>query len=400
MTTQMVFLVGGRGTRLKEIAKDIPKPLLPVAGKPFIRHLVEDVRRFGITDVILLAGHLGEQIAAHFAQNPVEQVTTRVTIEPQPLGTGGALRLVANELHERFVMANGDSYFGFNMSDLLLPVGGDRWQGTLALRAIEEAGRYGTVTRTGTAITGFREKGHSGPGIINGGIYHFSKSILADIGPGMVSIEQDIFPVLCQRGTLHGKTYRGPFIDIGVPEDLSRANADMIAMLTRPIAFFDRDGVFNIDKGYVHRADQIDWVDGAKKAIKAFNDAGYYTVVVTNQAGVARGYYTEAEVHALHAWMNDELRKSGAHIDRFYHCSFHPDGTVDAFRGSSHHRKPNPGMLEDALRDFRADLTESFIVGDKLSDMRAGEAVGIRGHLFEGGNLYDFLAEREPKAFA
>lgn len=395
MVEQMVFLVGGRGTRLNEIAKDIPKPLLSVAGKPFIRHLVEDVRRFGIRHVMLLAGHLGHQVEDHFASSPVDGVTVSVVIEPEPRGTGGALKLIENQLHDRFLVSNGDSYFGFNISDLALPRGGSNWQASLALRRIADVGRYGTVSLDGMRITGFAEKGRTGEGVINGGVYHMSRSVLAEIGQGMVSIEQGVFPVLAARGSLYGAVYDAPFIDIGIPGDFRAAQMQLVSMMTRPMAFLDRDGVLNEDTGYVHKKQDFNWVQGAREAVKALNDAGYYVVVVTNQAGIAHGLYDEEAMHELHDWIGSELALIGAHIDKFYFCPFHPQGAVEHYRAVSSCRKPAPGMLLRAMNDFPVDRDRSFLIGDRQSDLEAAAAAGVRGYLFPGGDLRNFVVERE-----
>jgi D-glycero-D-manno-heptose 1,7-bisphosphate phosphatase len=160
---------------------------------------------------------------------------------------------------------------------------------------------------------------------------------------------------------------------------------------TRPAAFLDRDGVLNIDFGYVHRPDQFHWVQGAQAAIKALNEAGYLVVVVTNQAGVARGYYGEADIRRLHEWINSELRPLGAHIDAFYHCPHHPDGAVPAYALACNSRKPAPGMLLRAMREWPIRRDGTFIIGDKDSDIEAGRRAGIPGHLFPGGDLRAFL---------
>lgn len=158
--------------------------------------------------------------------------------------------------------------------------------------------------------------------------------------------------------------------------------------MTRGAAFFDRDGVLNRDTGYLHRAEDFEWMPGAMAAIAAANSAGLAVVVVTNQSGVARGFYGEADVEALHAWMNDELAARGARIDRFYHCPYHEDGVVEAYRVADHpDRKPNPGMLLRAIKDMDLDPVRSFLIGDQPSDMAAGAGAGVATYLFDGSDL-------------
>lgn len=151
----------------------------------------------------------------------------------------------------------------------------------------------------------------------------------------------------------------------------------------RPAAFLDRDGVLNIDHGYAHRIDQLDWVEGAQEAVRLLNEAGYTVIVVTNQSGIARGLYSETDVHAFHAHMQDVLKTQGAHIDAFYHCPHHPDGSVASFAVHCECRKPGIGMLQQAAREWPLDLTRSFLIGDRDGDMEAAAAFKIRGIRFD-----------------
>lgn len=151
----------------------------------------------------------------------------------------------------------------------------------------------------------------------------------------------------------------------------------------RPAAFLDRDGVLNVDHGYAHRIDQLDWVDGAAEAVRLLNEAGYTVIVVTNQSGIARGLYSEADIHAFHAHMQKVLNTQGAHIDAFYHCPHHPDGSVAGFAVDCECRKPGIGMLQQAARDWPLDLTRSFLIGDRDGDMQAAAAFKIRGIQFD-----------------
>ena len=159
----------------------------------------------------------------------------------------------------------------------------------------------------------------------------------------------------------------------------------------KPALFLDRDGVLNIDRGYVARVEDFEWVDGAKDAVRAFNERGWWVFVVTNQSGIARGLYPEAAMHALHAFMADELAAAGARIDRFYYCPYHPEGEIAAYRRASIDRKPGPGMLLSAMAEFPVDRERSFLVGDKETDLQAAQAAGVRSFLFTGGNLATFL---------
>jgi D-glycero-D-manno-heptose 1,7-bisphosphate phosphatase len=168
------------------------------------------------------------------------------------------------------------------------------------------------------------------------------------------------------------------------------------ASLLRPTLFLDRDGVLNEDQGYVHRWEDFRWIDGAREVVAAFNRAGWLVIVVTNQSGVGRGYYTEDDVHALHARMREDLAAAGAHIDAFYHAPHHPEAPLDVYRHPDPpDRKPNPGMILRALAEWPIDRERSLLIGDKPSDLEAALRAGIRGVLFEGGNLRQFLADED-----
>lgn len=166
--------------------------------------------------------------------------------------------------------------------------------------------------------------------------------------------------------------------------------------LKRPAVFFDRDGVLNEDDGYAFDPGQIRWVEGAQEAVKAVNDAGYLAFVVTNQSGIARGFYEERHVRNLHEWMSRELAMVGARIDAFEFCPHHPDGPVERYRVLCSCRKPQPGMIRALLERYSVDIDASFLVGDKQSDLAAAQAAGIAAYLFDGSNLHTFIAPLLP----
>ena len=395
MLRQAVILVGGLGTRLGERTKTTPKPMLPVGGRPFLDTLIDEIARYDAFDeILLLAGHKAESILARYDGTVRGRARLAVSLEQAPLGTAGALVHAAGRLQERFLLLNGDSFFDFNILDLAARAKSSLVH--MALRADVVGDRFGRVVLDGDRVRSFIAPGQGATGPVNAGVYVVDRGILARVGSLPASLEQDVFPALAADGAMTGTSYRGYFIDIGIPEDFARADVELVEQLRRPAVFFDRDGVLNHDSGYTFEAGKLQWIEGAQEAVKAVNDAGYFAFVVTNQSGVARGFYEESHVHALHRWMADEMAAIGAHIDAFEYCPDHPDGTVERYRRVNDRRKPGAGMITDLLARFPVNADKSLLVGDKPSDLEAARAAGLQGHLFSGGNLEAFVRMHLP----
>ena len=165
--------------------------------------------------------------------------------------------------------------------------------------------------------------------------------------------------------------------------------------------FLDRDGVLNIDHGYVHDPAKLDWIEGARDAVAAMTHAGLKVLVVTNQSGIGRGYFDAAALDRFHAAMQAQLAQVGGRIDTFYHCTFHETASVEAYRVADHpDRKPNPGMILRGLAEWGLRADEAVIIGDRDIDVEAGRRAGMPGYLFKGGSLRDFvglvLGDRVP----
>jgi D-glycero-D-manno-heptose 1,7-bisphosphate phosphatase len=388
---QAVILVGGRGTRLGALARDIPKPLMPVAGvTPFLDYLLTDLARHGISDIVLLAGHLGHVVHQRYHGGRIRDAGVRVVVEPQAAGTAGALRNAAPLLDDVFLMSNGDSLFDINYL-ALTKVLGPSDVAAMALRRVPDSTRFGRVVFDGGRVRAFHEKDSSfvGEALISAGVYVLRREVLDRIGPPPCSIETDVFPALAREDRLAGEVFDGYFIDIGLPDTLDQARAEVPLQTRRGAIFFDRDGTLIIDNGYTHKLEDLRWQPGAIDAIRNANDAGMLAIVVTNQSGIARGLYTQEQLTAFHAHMQDELRAHGAHIDAFYHAPYHGDGLVAAYALPDHpDRKPRPGMLRRALLEWSIDPERSVVIGDSDVDLAAAHAAGLRGHKVNPGDLW------------
>jgi len=239
---QAALLVGGLGTRLRSVLPSVPKPLASVGGKPFLELLVLQLRNQNIRTLIMCTGHLGEQIENEFGNGSALGVTIAYSQEPQPLGTAGALSLASSRLinSRDFILMNGDSFLEVDFDRLL---GFHRQHGgiaTLAIRRVESAARFGTVEMgPNSRVSAFLEKtGRDAPGLINGGVYVFSRSIFDWIQPGPSSLEKDVLPRILDQG-VYALEQKGMFIDIGTPADYARAQK-LYQELTAKMTAFNR----------------------------------------------------------------------------------------------------------------------------------------------------------------
>ena len=407
MLQQAVILCGGLGTRLGKLTAFEPKPLLSIANRPFLDHLIQEVARYGVTKITLIAGHLGNLIADTYAGRNIWGANIEVLVEAEPMGTAGALRFALDHLNSSFFLMNGDSWI-----DVDLVTVARAWESAralvpntaaqLLLQHVPDARRFGSVTlrdetATPVQIAGFQEKSYASvemSGLINAGVYVLDRAIVEMMpSMGAVSLECDILPLLVSEGRVAGfvAPHDSYFIDIGVPDSLEAAQAELLSYRTRPALFLDRDGTLTVDRGYTHRVEDLEWQPGAREAIAMANQMGWFVFVVTNQAGIAHGHYDTAAVEAFHAAMQDDLYAVGAHVDAFEWCPFHPEGRVVEWCRDSRRRKPQPGMIEDLLTDWPVESGRSLLLGDRDSDLQAALAAGVRGVLYSSGSLADLL---------
>ncbi len=293
-------------------------------------------------------------------------------------------------LAEKFLLLNGDSYFDINWLDLV-PIFNDCGAMlTMALHQSSDTSRFGAVRLKGDRVIGFAERGEGGPGLVSAGLYVVDRSAVHEF-PETGSLEQLVLPRFIERGLVRSRSYDGLFIDIGVPAAFAEAQVALPRCREKAAVFFDRDGTIVVDSGYVHRIEDLAFMPGAIAAIKRVNDLGRYAFLVTNQAGVARGFFTESDVHRFNAAVQRRLRAAGAHFDDIRYCPDHPEGTVERYRRNSDWRKPAPGMLVDLMKSWPVRRESSLVVGDKETDVCAAPSVGLHGLLYPGGDLDAFL---------
>lgn len=408
MFEQCVILCGGLGSRLGELTRSTPKPLLPVAGEPFLDHLLAELGRQNVRRILLLAAFESEQIRSYAQNSAVARrlgMSIAISVEPDRAGTGGALWHARDLVEPTFLLLNGDSWLDVNIADLVASLSRDpEVIASLALRPVEDASRYGVVEMEGDRLTAFHSRPlphQTGAGLVNGGVYAMRRAILDHVAP-TCSLEADALAPLAGIGKLRGIVSNGFFIDIGVPESYEAAQTLVPRHRRRPALFLDRDGVLNVNHGHVGSVERFEWIKGARDAIRHANERNYFVFVVTNQAGIGKGYYGESDYEALKAFIRRELAEVHAHIDDERHCPFHPEAVLPQYRADHPWRKPAPGMLDDLFQSWPVVRQGSFLVGDKPSDIEAAERAGIPGFLFPGGDLDAFVHDcyekiaREP----
>jgi D-glycero-D-manno-heptose 1,7-bisphosphate phosphatase len=395
---QAVILCGGKGTRLGQVTTSCPKPLIKVNGSPFLTTLIRNIARYGFTEVLLLAGHLGDQIHKIYDQKCIGNAVCRVLVEPKPLGTAGSLLYFQDQLETDFLLLNGDTLFDIDLLQFALKSASNKEVVTVALSYVSDTQRYGRVTCKDTKIETFHEKVvNSEPGLINSGTYFIRKEIFnyfSDFEKGMpASLEGDILPLLLKDRNiasfdLMSENY---FIDIGLPESLHAARTTLASQLSKPAVFFDRDNTLNVDDGYTFKTKDLLWKPGARSAVRLANQAGYHAFVVSNQSGIGRGFYKQSDVVAFHKKMNTDLAPLGGHIDDFIICPHVPDenGLPNCIC-----RKPNTGMINVLQNRWSIDMSKSIFVGDSVGDRELAERLGLYFLQADNGDLNNKLILR------
>lgn len=397
--TQAIILCGGKGTRLGELARDVPKPMVPVGGVCVLDHILTCLKAGGVTRFVLLAGHLGRVIAEHYANAPLAGCEMEVVIEAEPRGTAGALSAVADRLDEDFVVTYGDVFIDFDVRALTLTHERHRPVATLLVRASDHpwdshlvvADDDGRVLEFGHR----KEAGRLYRNVANAGVTVMSRRVIDFIPSDRASdFGADIFPALIAAGerlSAHRLEESGFVKDMGTPGRLAevetylaeRALAENARKTRRPTTtvFVDRDGVLNEDSGWIDHPDRLVLLPGAAEAVALLNAHGIQCVVITNQPAIARGLCDVDVLERIHKKLTDEIASAGGRLARIFFCPHHPethhaDGVRELRRGCRC-RKPAPGLIFQAARELGIDLSAAVMVGDRATDIRAGQAAGL-----------------------
>lgn len=379
--TEAIILAGGLGTRLREVVSDLPKVMAPVAGRPFLSHVIDYLRMQGVTRFVFSLGYKAEAIEKYLKEAYPTLDYATVT-EDEPLGTGGGIRLALQKTKdENVLIVNGDTIFKACVTELLDQHQRHDSECTLALKPMKNFDRYGVVVlNEQEKVISFREKNYYEEGLINGGVYLLNKEkFFRRSFPSKFSFEKDYLETYCNEGSFYGSVQDGYFIDIGIPSDFEKAQSELalagldLGRIDKTwTLFIDRDGVINEEKlgEYVLNWEQFIFSKGALESFKKLSDVFGRLILVTNQRGVGKGLMTKEALDSIHYEMQREVAIAGGHIEKIYYCT-----SVDS---TSFNRKPNPGMALQAKYDFPAiDFTKSIMVGNKPSDMRFGRAAGM-----------------------
>lgn len=373
---EAIVLAGGFGTRLVHVVPDVCKPMAPVAGRPFLRFIMDQLAAAGFDRAVVADGYRREQIEGFFG-SAYRGMAVEYSPEDTPLLTGGAVKRALGRCRSDWVFVlNGDTWLDVDFA-AMEAAAADAPEGTSAVIAVKrmcDFERYGTVdVEAGGALAAFHEKRPCEEGLINAGVYLLRGDAL-DGMPEKFSLESDYFERVVGDGALRAAECAGGFIDIGVPGDYELAQT-MLAPLARhwKLAMFDRDGTINVDTGHLHEPEKLELIPSTVDIMRGYSDdPDYKVVVVTNQAGIAKGLYAEADMRRLHRYMEGELEGLGVHVDAWYFCPHHPDYT-----GPCDCRKPAPGMLLAAMRDFDANASDCVMYGDMPSDEFAANTASV-----------------------
>lgn len=405
-----VIMAGGKGTRISSVAHDIPKPMIRIEGKPVLEHEIECLRQQGFTDLIITISYLGHVIQEYFGDGSRFGVKIQYFNETVPLGNGGALLKMREELTDDFLLLNADVLFDVDFERMVAYH--RRKGGEVTLFTHPNSHPYDSgllITNNDLSVERWMTKEEERPvyykNRVNAGIHIINPRALkmpqteiemigkTDPSTGKIikiDLDRQILKPLAGTGKMF--CYDSPEYvkDMGTPERFHTVEEDFRSgkvhaknLKNRQKAIFlDRDGTINRYVGFLRKIEDFELLEGVAEAIKKLHQEGYLCIVVTNQPVIARGDVTVTELEQIHNKMETLLGLEGTYIDGLYICPHHPDrgyeGEVSALKIDCACRKPKPGMLLQAAEDFHIDLKESWMIGDSKNDVLAGQNAGCK----------------------
>ena len=413
-----VIMAGGKGTRISSVASDIPKPMIPIEGKPVLEHEINCLREQGFTDLIITVSHLGSVIIDYFEDGHKFGVHIKYFNEEKPLGNAGALFKLRGQLTEDFLLINADAIFDIDFNRLALF---HRKHGALVtlfahpnshpydsgLLILDEEGYVKQwLTKEDVRPQWYKNRVNAGLHIMNPKVLDMTGINPDDIGKEQngkivkVDLDRQILKPLCGSRNIICYTSPEYLKDMGTPERYEsvcrdfkegRIKAKNLKQKQKAI-FLDRDGTINKYVGFLRKIDDFELFPGAAKAIREINESGYLAIVVTNQPVIARGEVSCSDLELIHDKMETLLGEQGAYLNAIYCCPHHPDkgfpGEVSELKIVCDCRKPKPGMLLKAAEDYNIDLSQSWMIGDSENDIKAGLAAGCKTFLIGESKNY------------
>lgn len=411
-------MAGGRGTRIQTVAGSIPKPLIKIDGIPVLEREIVCLRRQGFTDIILTVGYRAQAIIDYFGDGGAVSpstgkafgVTIDYFVEDQPLGNAGALFRIKDKLTDDFLLLNADSMFDVDLNRFVDYHKSHGASATIFTHPNNHPYDSGVIVADENhAVKEWLSKEDDRPlwykNRVNAGLHVLNKSVIDSYGgtieedgrPVKIDLDRDILKPLAGSGKMF--CYDSPEYvkDMGTPDRFRQVETDVKSGLVRAknlanrqkAVFLDRDGTLNKYVGFLRNIDDFELLPGVSEAIRKINSSGCLAVVVTNQPVIARGEVTVEELQTIHNKLETLLGEDGAYIDGLYYCPHHPDsgfeGEIPELKIECGCRKPKPGMLLQAARDFNISLDKSYMVGDSKDDIAAGKNAGCRTVLLTGG---------------
>lgn len=403
-----ILMAGGRGTRIAELFPNIPKPLIPVAGMPILEREIKSLCAQGFKDIILTVGYLADKIIAYFGDGSQFGAKIDYFVEESPLGNAGALFRLREKIGDKpFLLLNADAAFDVDFNRMVAFHKNHGGLVTLFTHPNSHPYDSGLIIAD---KNGHVEKWLAKEDVrpqwydnrVNAGLHVIDPKVL-DISlksleinketgypQGKVDLDRQILKPLCGSNMMF--CYDSPEYvkDMGTPERFHQVEADykngvvQAKNLTnkQKAVFLDRDGTINKYVGFLRNIDDLELIEGVAEAIKLINQSGYLAIVVTNQPVIARGEVTWEELNDIHKKMATLLGKEGAYVDGIYICPHHLDkgfeGERQEYKIDCDCRKPKPGLLLQAAKDFNIDLSESYMIGDSHRDVEAGENAGVK----------------------